>query len=69
MGKMCNLLVLKVEAIDEGVARQVVGIGIPAWKIQRLLAENPDKQSLGNQVGILSQSNKKRDQLLGNQCT
>ena len=27
MGKMCNLLVLKVEAIDEGVARQVVGIG------------------------------------------
>ena len=30
MGKMCNLLVLKVEAIDEGVARQVVGTGIPA---------------------------------------
>lgn len=30
MGKMYSLLVLKVEAIDEGVARQVVGIGIPA---------------------------------------
>ena len=30
MAKMCNLLVLKVEAIHEGVARQVVGIGIPA---------------------------------------
>ena len=26
-------------------------------------------QSLGNQVGILSQSGNKRDQLLGNQCT
>ena len=30
MGKICNLSVLKVEAIDEGVARQVAGIGIPA---------------------------------------
>lgn len=63
MGKMCNLL-SKVEAIDEGVARQVVGTGIPSMKIQQFVGrKSRQTQSLGNQVGILSQSNNKRDQL------